>query len=150
MERVTVFPPLFVPRLRFQPLRCTRPTPASPRGSAVFPGEESTHSERCPVRPTSRGARETGTFPSPPQQCWDGGCLGALAPGRASIIHCLLFTNNPPTAQTGVSFCPLCCCVPTSPFLCGTHTFLHTFLPFWSSSIQSERGAGPGAEPAAC
>lgn len=35
------------------------------------------------------------------------------------------------------------------PPLPPTHTFLHTVLPFWSSSIQSERGAGPGAEPAA-
>lgn len=77
---------------------------------------------------------------------------GPRAPGRASIIHCLLFTNNPPTAHTGVSFCPLCCCVlPISPFLCPplpphTHFFIlfcHSGAPPFRVSVAPARVPSP-------
>lgn len=67
---------------------------------------------------------------------------GPRAPGRASIIHCLLFTNNPPTAHTGVSFCPLCCCVlPISPFLCppSPHTHISSYCFAILELLHSER-----------
>lgn len=37
----------------------------APLGPAVYPGEESTHSERCPPKLASHRAWETGAFPSP-------------------------------------------------------------------------------------
>lgn len=58
------------------PLMCLIEIPANPTvkqplpgdaplGPAVYPGEESTHSERCPPKLASHRAWETGMFPSP-------------------------------------------------------------------------------------
>lgn len=62
MERVNVFPPLFVPPIEIPAAAVypnpphAHPSPPTPVGSAVFgsavyPGEKSTHSERYPARP---------------------------------------------------------------------------------------------------
>lgn len=75
------------------------------------------------------------------------GPLGELL----SFTVCYSQTTHPQHTQASPSVPSTAACpylhfyAPPPP----THTFLHTVLPFWSSSIQSERGAGPGAEPAA-
>lgn len=87
--------------------------------------------------------------PPPPAPLWGGpGPLGELL----SFTVCYSQTTHPQHTQASPSVPSAAAC----PYLHFSappphhkHTFLHTVLPFWSSSIQSERGAGPGAEPAA-
>lgn len=82
-----------------------------------------------------------------------GGGGGAWAPGRASIIHCRLFINNSPTThtQTHVSFCPLCCWTPISPFLCSTDIFFHSgVLPFRPCAALARVPSPPHAKATAC
>lgn len=113
----------FVPRLHplhvpdwdsSQPHAVEQPLPGdAPPGPALQPGEESTHSERCPPKLASHRAWETGAFPSP-----RSGAQG-LHP-RESFHHSLsaihkqpppplphTHSSQPPPSHTHLPPCPL-------------------------------------------
>lgn len=89
----------------------------SPLGSAVYPGEESTHSERCPPKLASHRAWETGVFPSP--------CSSAqgLYP-RESFHHSLSAIHKqhpPPHPSTRLTHIP-------PPLPSTAHPYLHFYI----------------------
>lgn len=96
----------------------------APPGPSVYPGEESTHSERCPPKLASQRARETGVFLSP--------CSSAqgLYP-RESFHHSLsAIHKQPPPLDPRPSSHALTS--PAAPLPCAAHitTSTSTFLYF--------------------
>lgn len=100
----------------------------APLGPAVYPGEESTHSERCPPKLASHRAWETGAFPSP---C---SIAQGLYPWESfhhslSAIHKQLWHTH---MHTHTNLLPPCC---TSTFLYFAPSFI--ILTFHTDFVAS-------------
>lgn len=108
------------PWLRFQlsPLWSSHCLETLPSGPAVYPGEESTHSEQCPPKLASRRAWKTGMFLSP-----------------CSIAQGSVPSGDPPSFIVCHSWRTL-----LQATCRHTHTHTHTLLPlnaFCSSSTST-------------
>ena len=110
-----------------QPPVVVQPLPGdAPPGPALYPGEEGTHSERCPPKLASRRAWETGVFPSPrsgaqglrPRESFHHSLSAIHKQSPPHLLLILLLLLHPPPSHTP----------PLSVLPSPAHPYLHFYI----------------------